>query len=234
MSREELTALTDAELVDRMKRKEADAELCAECLVARHREHLRRIVRRQVPDERAVDQILWTAIHAALHRIERLRDSTRFWAWLRRIAQNHVLSYIRNEKQDRRLRVDVVDLDLLPGDRSPGCGFWQQVLESEAMAEVMKLPGLWQTIVLKKVVDRWDYGRIGVLVGTGDKNFIHVPAILAEIIVDGHFVPPRFSSMTEMRVAFYSQSSIILPFQRCKDENPHNGYEWLVKTAVTK
>lgn len=102
-------------------------EALFEILVAEHEAGLRAFVRAAVPDRAAAEDIVQDAFLAAWDNLDRYDTTRPFGAWLRGIARNHVLQYIRSRAAESRpiRTLSPAELDALAfefGQLIPGRG----------------------------------------------------------------------------------------------------------------
>jgi RNA polymerase sigma-70 factor (ECF subfamily) len=85
-------------------------------VVARQRDHLVALIRRQVGDAVDADEIVQAAVVRALTHADQLRATDRVEAWLSRIARNAAMDELR---QRRGVPVPIDEVELADDDQEP-------------------------------------------------------------------------------------------------------------------
>jgi RNA polymerase sigma-70 factor (ECF subfamily) len=121
----------------------------------------------------------------ALRSLPRLKDLSRFPAWLYRIAENTLRDHLRSRARRRRKFMNVEELDDVPSSAPAAAEAFHTAEEAERLLQAIRaLPGRYRDPLLLRHSKDLSYAEIGSILGVSEK-VIQVRMFRARKMLEG-------------------------------------------------
>jgi RNA polymerase sigma-70 factor (ECF subfamily) len=146
-SQTEPVALTDDEVVERIRRGEP---ALFEILMRRYNQRVYRVIRAVLRNEVEVEDVMQQAYLSAFSHLDQFGGVASFSTWLTRIALNEAFARIR--KQKRFVDIEAKE-EPTPMEKSPEARAQSRELAALLEAAVEELPDLYRTVFMLREIE---------------------------------------------------------------------------------
>ena len=132
-------------------------------LIERYKLPLYRVMYRMVLNRDDAEDLVEEAFIKAYRSIKRFDTSRPFYAWLRRIAVNNAINFLKKERRNLTEPLEFVEKSLSNGRNDPVAMTQQKVLKERINQAMLKLPREFRTVLSLKIEEDLSYDEISQL-----------------------------------------------------------------------